>query len=125
MKIWLILYDFNLLLGTSGISAFEKEVKKPTKRALFLSPSKISPLKNSPFKKSPFKHLQLSTDKKRKRCDSEDSRPTKLSRTVSEIVKPSESEVKTLERYRSASSINLSQGPVAELSTAHKKVNRI
>ncbi|KAJ8935439.1 hypothetical protein NQ314_012859 [Rhamnusium bicolor] len=106
----------------------QKRVKKPnTKRALFMSPSKNSPLKNSPFKRSPFKRLDLGMEKKRKRSESDDTHPPKLSRTTSMNIRPSESEVKT--KFNKAKSdvnisLNRSQaGQSGELSAIHKKVS--
>ncbi|CAH1955387.1 unnamed protein product [Acanthoscelides obtectus] len=110
------------LPNTFGLSTFENSPSKklPAKRALFSSPNKRSPLKRSPFKRSPF------LDKKRKRADSEESHPSKMPRsmsTMSDVVRPSESETRTL-LNRTKSDIELSsmvRQPLGELSAVHKK----
>ncbi|KAJ8949228.1 hypothetical protein NQ318_022740 [Aromia moschata] len=111
------------LPSTSGMSTFDNDLKNPaTKRALFLSPSKSSPIKRSPFKRSPFKRLEAG-DKKRKRDDSEDMHPSKMSKIAN--IRPSETETKgTFDR--TASDLNLSlnksvSSQSGELSVEHKK----
>ncbi|KAG5890907.1 hypothetical protein JTB14_024905 [Gonioctena quinquepunctata] len=115
------------LPSTSGVSVFENEVKKSsTKRALFMSPSKKSPIKNSPFKRSPFKRspfkrLDLGLDKKRKRTDSENMQPSKLPRSLSMDIRPSESIHKSFDRTKSDTNLYQNRNHVVELNAVHKK----
>nr|XP_023025972.1 uncharacterized protein LOC111513979 [Leptinotarsa decemlineata] len=118
--------------STSGLL---KDMKKPSsKRALFASPTKrpspmkCSPFKRSPFlrssplKRSPFKRLDAYGDKKRKRTDSEDTRPCKQARSQSIEIRPSTSEHKAvMDRTQSDSIIYQNKNPVGELSAVHKK----
>jgi len=66
------------------------EEKNQLRRALFASPRKVSPFKE---KKSPFKHaLKYGFEKKRKRSESDDIRPSKMPRSMSMDVRPGTSE---------------------------------
>lgn len=87
---------------------------------MFLSPSKISYTRNSPFKRSPLKPLEILSERKRKRSESEEY-PCKFQRSFSMDIRSSESELKGFNTSESFCNRSCSQ-PIGELSAAHKKV---